>query len=353
MGLRGSRHARPAGVVGVLTALLALVIAVMQPPSAAHTRISGVTWSEHVKPILDRRCAACHGEGRSARPALGDLREAVEVSRRIKQSTLLRLMPPWNATAGFGAFENDKALTAYELDVLVSWVDGGLLPGPSLPDAHLHDSGDLHPPDLVLDTGRETVIDATRRTYRFTTRLPASRAIRGWRFDPGNRALVRRARVVIEPAMLLGVWLPDEEPVFLPDGVSAQLPAGVSVRVDVDYIEPLTQAVDRSRVGLYFSGTPRRPLRQMTLRRGATTLRQDAHVTALTPSLGTAGQSVRVVATRPDQSVEPLLWVREFDSRFARTYRLQRPIRLPTGSRIDVWSFDAAASIEMNYAGSN
>jgi hypothetical protein len=306
-----------------------------------------------VKPILDRRCAACHGAGRSAQPTLSTLREAVDASRAIKRSVLQQAMPPWNAAAGFGAFENDRTLTSYEQDVLVSWIDGGLLPGPPAPEVHAHDTADLHPPDLVLDAGRDTPVEATRQTYRFSTHDPDSRSIRGWRFEPGNRALVLRARVMIEPATLLGVWLPDEDPVFFPDNVSAQLPPHASLRVDVDYAEPRASAVDRSRVGLYFGEAPGRPLSQMTLRRGVTMMRQGVRVTALTPSLGRSGQSVRVVATRPDQSVEPLLWIRDFNPLFARTYRVQRSIQLPAGSRIELWSFDAGASVEMSVTPGN
>ena len=44
--------------------------------------------------------------------------------------------------------------------------------------------------------------------------------------------------------------------------------------------------------------------------------------------------SVRVVAERPDGSVEPLIWFYHYDPKIARTYYFRKPLRLPAGTRI-------------------
>jgi hypothetical protein len=46
------------------------------------------------------------------------------------------------------------------------------------------------------------------------------------------------------------------------------------------------------------------------------------------------GVSVRVVAERPDGSVEPLIWFYRYDPAFARTYFFRKPVTLPAGTRI-------------------
>jgi hypothetical protein len=262
-------------------------------------------------------------------------------------------MPPWNAAPGFGIFSNDRTLPAHERDLLVSWVDGGMREGAARPDpsAHAgHEPQDNVRAPLVLDVGRPYDIDSTRQRYRIATSLAKDRWIAGWRFLPGNEALVRRARVSLDSGALLGVWLPDEEAIFFPPPMAERLPAGAALILDVEYVEPSVPARDRSAIGLYFAAEPGTPLQHLTLRRGAKTLPGDTRVVAITPALEVADQSVRVVATRPDRSVEPLIWIRDYDPRFARTYRLQQPVDLPRGTRIDVWSFDADCSIELTYA---
>jgi len=47
----------------------------------------------------------------------------------IKEEALARRMPPWGAVKGFGDFRNDQALTPEQLELIVSWVDGGVPEG--------------------------------------------------------------------------------------------------------------------------------------------------------------------------------------------------------------------------------
>lgn len=47
----------------------------------------------------------------------------------IREEVLLRHMPPWGAVKGFGDFRNDQALTQDEMDMIVTWAEGGVPEG--------------------------------------------------------------------------------------------------------------------------------------------------------------------------------------------------------------------------------
>jgi hypothetical protein len=49
-----------------------------------------------------------------------------------------------------------------------------------------------------------------------------------------------------------------------------------------------------------------------------------------------AGASVQVVAVRPDSSIEPLLWIYQYNPEFHRTYYYAAPIALPAGTKIEM-----------------
>ncbi len=49
-----------------------------------------------------------------------------------------------------------------------------------------------------------------------------------------------------------------------------------------------------------------------------------------------AGASVQIVAIRPDSSVEPLLWIYQYNPLFHRTYYYVAPVALPAGTRIEM-----------------
>lgn len=316
----------------------------------AHGRVTDVTWTRDIAPIVQRRCAGCHAPARIAALSLIEFEGASRMASRIKTEVLARHMPPWHATPGFGDFANDPSLTAHEAQLLVSWADGGtpkgaetdrsLMPFPSSPHAT---------PDLVLDPGAETPVVSRRQRYVLHTNEKTDRWIHGWDFRPGNQALVKQARIALDSGEALGVWVPPGAEVFLPDGVAQRLPAGASLIVDVEYVRPASDATDRSRVALFFGAAPKGELRQRDMRRGTSAIGEAIAVLALRPHLESSGESVRVVAHRPDGTSEPLLWVREYDDTHQLTYRLRRPVILPAGTSVQVFSFDASAVVELEY----
>jgi hypothetical protein len=67
---------------------------------------------------------------------------------------------------------------------------------------------------------------------------------------------------------------------------------------------------------------------------GPFTLPRDLVLDGLQPELVPAGQSMRIVAALPGGSIEPLLWLHEYDSRYAHPFLLRQPLLLPAGTRI-------------------
>ncbi len=48
------------------------------------------------------------------------------------------------------------------------------------------------------------------------------------------------------------------------------------------------------------------------------------------------GQSVQVIAALPDGTIQPLLWIYQYNPDFARTYYYTTPFDLPPGTEIQM-----------------
>jgi mono/diheme cytochrome c family protein len=64
----------------------------------------------------------------------------------------------------------------------------------------------------------------------------------------------------------------------------------------------------------------------------------DTTVTGIRPLRLAPGASLDVAAYKPDGAVEHLIWLRHWRPEWERTYYLQRPVRLPKGTRIAAYS---------------
>lgn len=66
------------------------------------------------------------------------------------------------------------------------------------------------------------------------------------------------------------------------------------------------------------------------------TLTRDITLLALRPVGVSDGGSLLATAESPEGAVEPLLWIRQFQTKRNRTYELAVPMRLPRGTRIRI-----------------
>ncbi|MEX2299448.1 MAG: cytochrome c [Bryobacterales bacterium] len=98
-----------------------------------------------------------------------------------------------------------------------------------------------------------------------------------------------------------------------PEGSDVFLPPAHDERPSVDAAKPAT--------------TPRNVS-------GTLTLERDTVAVGIEPANIPEGGSLQAAAFRPDGSVEPLIWLRDYRTEWQRVYWFREPLQLPKGTRI-------------------
>ncbi len=178
--------------------------------SAAAPQAAGtpVTFTKDVAPILYKNCVSCHRDGEMAPMSLMTYTDARPWAKAIRKNVVERVMPPWHADPGHGAFSNARRLSQTEIETLVAWVDQGapqgkpadLPPAPSFPDGW-----DIGVPDAVFAMTEEFDVPADGVVeYQYFTVQPnftEDRWIQAAEIKAGNRELVHHVIVFVdEPA---------------------------------------------------------------------------------------------------------------------------------------------------------
>jgi len=85
---------------------------------------TNLTWSKEISRLIYQHCASCHRpDGRAM--SLLTYEDARPWAKAIRDEVLNRRMPPWDPVKGVGQFRDDPSLSQPEMDLLVSWVEGG------------------------------------------------------------------------------------------------------------------------------------------------------------------------------------------------------------------------------------
>ena len=265
-------------------------------------------------------------------------------------------------------------------------------------------------PDLVLKPAAETVVEPGRQTAShrevLAVELEEDAWITGYEFRPRNPGVVYRMAAWVhepgdvEPEQLevevqvpydpfrdedepeptrmrtgrpgphfLGQWLRGDDPVLLPDGAGKRLRAGSRVELVVEYRrrpndDSRIEVRDRSSLGLFLAQTEdevelwiesaraggdvalkgRRAGRPQT---ASLTLTERARLIGLHPHVGDRLTSMEVRVHFPDQRVQTVLYVPEYDPEFPASYLFEEAIHAPPGTRVElIGSFDVGRAKE-------
>ena len=336
-------------------------------PGGAHKGItSPFTYNDDVYPILRDRCGRCHVTGGIAPMSLLSHSDAVPWAVSIRNELLAGHMPPGVVDGAASRVRHMPALSAREMNVVLTWAAGGTpvgTPEKSPPPATYNPAWSLGQPDLSLPLPVEGALAAGERERTLEFVLPTGTSERRWLravdLLPGNATMVRAATIAVrDPAIAgtttgiertLALWLPGMDAIPLDGGVGFELPPSAELVVRLFYRKTWEfenrEVRDRSIVGLYFAREPAATLEAVRLAppwpAGAASgafshvLADDVRVLGLYPETGLENVRVRVVATRPDRTRVDLI---AFHPRreWVRRYWFREPIVLPRGTEISV-----------------
>jgi hypothetical protein len=377
----------------ICLAAFLVVLSVMPRSGSSHEPITTkVMFNKEVIRILQRNCLGCHSPGKiKADISLTTYEEARPWAKAIKEEVLEKRMMPYQPVKGFGSFQHDYVLSQREIDLLVSWIEGGAprgeekdYPKQSIEELAQGGAWPLGQPDLVLQPGVEAHIAAEGadedRCFVLPTKLKEDRWISAVDFRPGNGAVVHSASFFLERAFPpraakaakrsgaacltndeeanlenFGQWVPGQAAHRLPSGIARLLPANSRVVLKVRYRKSGEAMKDRSSIGLYFNRDQiNKTTRSVTINAPQTTVPANAErhrikaiypineateAVAVRPLLFPFAHSVEVRAYRPDGAIEVLIWVKNYRFDWQPAYYFKQPIPLPKGARIEATAY--------------
>lgn len=367
--------------------------------SAPTLQAKTITYSEHIAPILQKQCQACHRQGEVAPFALTDYREAKAWATEIAEYTKAKLMPPWKPTPGFGTFKNERRLTNKEIKMISDWAKAGA-PAGNLsavpPNPKFHDGWALGEPDYIVEMPVEYEIEPEGedeyRHFIIPTNFETDMYVQAVDVQPGNRKTVHHVIAYLDtegqgrelaakdpkPGYVtggtgpgidvvgtLGGWAPGVTPSVLPEGIGYLLPKGADIVMQVHYYRTGHTERDQSRMGLYFSKTPKTvPLEigsaindKFMIPAGeakyavhaSRRLKKDSYLLATMPHMHLLGRDMRIIATPPTGDMIDLIWIQDWDFNWQDIYHYRKPIFLSAGTNISlVAHFDNSATNPAN-----
>ncbi len=239
-------------------------------PKQAEPVSNGITYAEHVVPVLHRHCVECHRDGEIGPFAMDDYDEVAGWAETMLETIEDGRMPPWHADPRYGHFQNERRMPEEDRQVLRDWIAGGLAPGdlskvPELPEV-VTGWQMIREPDMVLEMRRRpfTVPADGTVEYQYFVVDPGFKEDK-WIIDartlPGNRAVVHHIIVYIRPPELsqfrgigwLTAYVPGARPVRLPEGFARFVPAGSKFVFQMHYTPNGEQQDDLSKLGLIFT----------------------------------------------------------------------------------------------------
>ena len=370
---------------------------------ASGTGLDEITYNRHIAPLLEANCVECHRDGGIAPFSLEGYDNAKRWHRMVSFMAGERLMPPWRAVPGFGAFRDARRLSDHQIALLASWSENGTLRGDAddiMPvSARSPSKWRLGEPDLVLSMSEPFPVPADGEDiYRYfviPTGFAEDKVVTALEFSPGDAKVVHHANYLMdysgraraedakddEPgfsvfgtgafldynAWGIGGWAPGADPYVLDKGLGMWLPKGGDLVLEVHYHLNGKATTDRSEVGFYFAKEPVSryvdgvvigtqnlripPGEEHYWRRFSMDVPSGMTLTDVTPHMHFLGREFIAIATLPDGSERPLIRIADWDFRWQNTFAYREPVHLPAGSRIDAWMrYDNSADNPQNPA---
>jgi hypothetical protein len=353
----------------VLTTFLFCLFFIL--PASSHDPITtSVTFNKEIIRILQRSCLECHASGKiKGDIPLTSFEEARPWAKAIKEEVLEKRMPPFQAIKGYGEFHNAYSLSQREIELLVSWIEGGAprgelkdLPKEIVPAT----TWSFGQPQLNLQPEQVIKIPAGEGEFTACVKLPTNLKQAQWanamEFLPTNASAVLSAEIFLNKQCgtncaggeKIGEWVPGQGPVQFPENAGLLLPANSCLTMNIRYARKEQETQDHSILGIYFAFEDvSLQAKRVTIKAAAMLIpagakkriktsylvREDAEALAIRPLLFPFATSVEATAIRPDGSTEVLIVARGYRYNWQPSYSFKQPVKLPAGSRVELTAY--------------
>jgi peroxiredoxin len=337
-----------------------------------------VTYAKDVSRILQKNCQECHRPGQIGPMPLLTYDDASAWSLMIREVVSDGRMPPWHADPKHGKYSNDRRLSDGDRAKLLAWIDAGCPEGDKkdLPEPRKHAEGwTIGKPDAVFTFKDAVTVPAKSvkavmgyKNVTIQTNFDEDKWIQAVEARPGNHAVVHHIIVYAGKRDkadgigngLLVAYAPGDLGSAFPAGSAKKLPKGATLRFQMHYTPTGTEQTDKSSIGLIFAKEPPKSevrTRAITYQAfiippGAanhkvvskTTFSQEVILYSMFPHMHLRGKSFQFEVIYPDGKRETTLSVPRYDFGWQSNYLLEKPLRLPAGTRIECTAhFDNSA----------
>ncbi|GAB1261262.1 thioredoxin domain-containing protein [Aurantivibrio plasticivorans] len=344
------------------------------PVKAMHAK-AAPDYAEDVAPILEKNCVHCHVQGGIGPFAMDSYQMVRGFAPMIREVVMTKRMPPAQVDPTYNHFTNANYLTKEETQTLVHWIDAGAKRGDSKVDplttvAAIEQGWQLdEEPDLIIEVPSFTVpatgvLDYFNNVIKLD--FEEDKYVRAVQFIPGDKRVLHHLlayitspggdnRVLNEEDVrdFLEGYAPGKTDVTVfPENTGVFIPKGFELSMQMHYTTFGKEVVDSTKVGLWFHD--KKPeykylTKSVSLGGPNLTLRpnepehamnnhyvfdHDTMLYAMRPHMHYRGKAFRFSAIYPDGRREVLLNVPNYNFAWQPTYRLEKPIFLPAGTRV-------------------
>ncbi len=351
------------------------------------------TFNRDIAPILYQNCSNCHRAGEVAPFALMTYDDAAKRAKQIAAITEARVMPPWKATPGYGAFLDERRLTEQQIATIKDWAMHGAPEGDpkDKPVPPTFTTGWMAgQPDQVIEMTQPYSVPAEGpdqfRCFVVPMNASEDEYVKTVEFRPGNPKIVHHAILFLDssgearkketvpgqgydcvggPGLditgALGGWAPGSLPATSRPGIAATIKKGSDLVLQIHYHLDGKPEQDQSRLGLKFSKEP--PTKGLTLFvlgnekidipagdnhyviKASGEIPMDAEAIAVFPHAHYLAKDMKVDAHLPDGTVVPLIWIKDWDFNWQGAYRYSSPVKLPKGTKLEMqYTYDNSAA---------
>jgi hypothetical protein len=375
-------------VVAALVALLVLSaplegVRAADDQSTTTALPDNITFSDQIAAFVYKNCTVCHRPGEAAPFSLLSYDDVRKHARSMLWAMTEREMPPWQPEPGYGEFRDERRLSAAQIGLFKAWVESGMMEGdrakmPKPPD--FASGWILGEPDLVVEMAEPFDVPEggpdIYRNFVLPTGVLQEKWVSAVAFRATAPSVVHHVLYFVDDtggarkldgkdgrqgfagmgfrgSGQLGGWAVGGIPHKLPDGLAYPLPKASDLVVQTHFHPSGKAEKCKLTLALYFATQP--PARTLVtfqvppvygLLSGidipagkadfsihdSFTLPIDVDIVSVAPHAHYIGREFKGEAKFPDGTVQPLIWIKDWNFGWQGSYDYKKFIRLPKGT---------------------